>query len=95
MCVFIFNNVHVLAVFYVQPGDVEDDDVELSNFMDVEDDMDGKSTASWNPKFDFEVGGGTSTDLSKLGEWAFLSVCKCTDTQLVFAYYSVMESVLR
>lgn len=42
--------------------------------MDFEDDMECKSAASWNPKFDFEVG-GKSPDLSKLGELIFVDLC--------------------
>lgn len=33
-----------------------EDDVDLSHYMDIDDDMDCKSAASWNPKFDFEPG---------------------------------------
>lgn len=43
-----------------------EDDVDLSNYMDIDDDMECKSAASWNPKFDFEPGSDKTKERSKL-----------------------------
>lgn len=56
-----------LSVDWLQAEEPEDDDVDLANYMDLEDDMECKSAASWNPKFQFEAG-SDSPNISKLGK---------------------------
>lgn len=51
-----------------QRAQIEDmeDDVDLSHYMDIDDEMECKSAASWNPKFDFEAGGRDTKESSDL-----------------------------
>ena len=51
-----------LSVDWLQAEEPEDDDVNLANYMDLEDDMECKSAASWNPKFQFEAGSDRSEE---------------------------------
>ena len=56
---FILHNINSGLLFCWQPPDEDqEDDVDLSTYMDMDDEMECKSAASWNPKYEFEAGGG-------------------------------------